>query len=1170
MALDADQRRAVEVRHNVVVAAGAGSGKTRVLTERYMAILRNGEAGVPEILALTFTRKAAAEMFGRIYRSLTEEVQADPALQRELDRFDEARISTIDSFCAGILRDGAARFGLPAVVQSDDRQLMREARRQALGFVLSKGEDPGMAAYIRQYGVDGTVDNLLLPLITEHIRLSREGTFREDFEVQQEWLARRTDDIETEVDRIVDHVQGLSPGSPSGVAGRDGCVARRGRYAELYEFLMGLRKSFGTKGDSAELKDALNLLLEKRSGRNRGLLAEWEEIRRTRERTPELEHLFELFDELGTTVRAERRASGLVGHQEVMELAVRLLREDAELRRLYADQFRFIMIDEFQDNNETQRDLLFLLADPGHGSTSIDSGKLFFVGDQKQSIYRFRGADVAVFRRLATDIAGSLPPENRQDARIDLPTNYRSAPELIDFFNKLFPVVFGEATEPYEAEFAPLEAGADTPKRSDQSTGDAVGHAVGHDAGHPPDSPVTIAWVPAKKDLIAENVDGDEGTEESGVVDGTYAEGGWIADEIDRLISGRDDAPGTYRPGDIAILLRSSAGQQMYERMLRRKGIPYQTQAVRSLFTEAPANDLYALLQLQFYPTDREALVTYLRSPLVMLSDSALVRVVRRTDGAELFDPLPELAAEDAAKLRQAARLYQNVGNRLDRVPLTEVVRSIWDEGGYRYALLHRSSDHAYLEHYDYLFSLALRFADRPAVEFVDFLREQMGDTEKLDELDSVPPGNAVQLMTIHKSKGLQFPVVFVADCDRQLQQRGELIWNNSELGVTVRLPARRPGETTTNVIETHSRDEEQRRTEAELKRLLYVAATRVEERLYFTAALRSRSAGLSFFRLLRDALPLDTDRRPADRRPAGGLSAGAVFGTSVSLAEIPPMTEQELRSVAVPQGARRRRIDAQALYKNSTSRPLRTRRVDMSPTFLNQVWADAESAQAAEVGAAGAGEAVGAGEAGRAEAATGDAAELTQGSLTLGSLTHHLLELRLNQADHDTTGPIDIDRWNPDHPDLRHMLRNVDDHEERLHLCRESWELAEGFFNSSIYREVVRGAHVVKLHTELPFLLRWGEPTRFFNGKMDLVVEAADSVDVVDFKTDHLQNPETYGPQMAVYRTAAAQLFGKPVTVHLYYLRFNESVIVDTDLDEILSSPVLPPGWDDGEQPGP
>ncbi|MFA7566080.1 MAG: UvrD-helicase domain-containing protein, partial [Alkalispirochaeta sp.] len=135
MALDADQRRAVEVRHNVVVAAGAGSGKTRVLTERYMAILRNGEAGVPEILALTFTRKAAAEMFGRIYRSLTEEVQADPALQRELDRFDEARISTIDSFCAGILRDGAARFGLPAVVQSDDRQLMREARRQALGFV---------------------------------------------------------------------------------------------------------------------------------------------------------------------------------------------------------------------------------------------------------------------------------------------------------------------------------------------------------------------------------------------------------------------------------------------------------------------------------------------------------------------------------------------------------------------------------------------------------------------------------------------------------------------------------------------------------------------------------------------------------------------------------------------------------------------------------------------------------------------------------------------------------------------------------------------------------------------------------------------------------------------------------------------------------------------------
>ncbi len=1097
MTLDTHQTRAVKVRHNVVVSAGAGSGKTRVLTERYMDLLRNGEAGVPDILALTFTRKAAAEMFGRIYRSLREEVQNRPDLQIELDRFDEARIATIDSFCAGILRDGYARFGLPARVESDNQRYLREARRQAMAFLLRTRNDPVIAAFVRQYGMEGTIDQLILPLITEHIHLSRNESFRHDSEKQQRWLADRLTRIEGDIDTLIDRIEHLQPGSPSGISAREGCLVRRGNCEHLLAFLQGVRKTFGKKGDSEELKEVLNLLLEKKSGRDGGLLAEWEAIRRTRERTDELTHLFDLLDELRTTVLLERRASGVLGHQEVMEMAVRILTEDGELRTLYAEQFRFIMIDEFQDNNETQRDLLFLLAcSPDISSSSIHPGKLFFVGDQKQSIYRFRGADVAVFRKLNDDIATSLSADLQSEATIELPANYRSSPGLIDFFNTLFPFVFGEAQEPYEAEFAPLEAG-----NTD----------VGDDG-----FPVTVAWVPQKMDNP-----GDDPGDETRYVDGTYAEGGWIADEIAAMIG-----HGEFRPGEIAILLRSSAGQQVYERMLRRRGIPYQTQAVRSLFTEAPAHDLYALLQLQFYPEDQEALVTYLRSPLVMLSDTALVRVMRQNPEDSIFSVPEGTTDEDAKKLEHAGTLYRWVKDRLDRIPLYQIIRGIWDEGGYRYAILHRASDHAYLEHYDYLFSLALQFEDRPAVEFVDFLREQMGDTAKLDELDNVPRTDAVQLMTIHKSKGLQFPVVFIADCDRRVQERSELLWNDPELGVTVRLPSREPGDTSMNVIESHAREEERRRSDAELKRLLYVAATRAERKLYCTASIRRSERGSSLFSLLRNAMGLD-------------VTTGVFreeFPAHTDLRAIPPMTEEELRSVALPQGARRGRTDAATLLQNATVSLRPGRRVFFSPTVLNGLWNT-------EVTAGG---------------------DDPVYAAALGTLTHRLLELRLGGE-----GPEVVREWTPLRPDVSAILQDVESLDMRRSMCQESWEMAAGFLGSELYRDMVRATDSTRIHRELPFLLKHGSPPRFFHGTMDMVVERAGEVHVIDFKTNRHKNPDEYLPQMAVYRTAAQHLFGPEVSVsvHLFYLRFRESVDMQADLDDILSSGDLPADWDVGVQ---
>ncbi len=1120
MVLDNEQRQAVEVRHNVVVSAGAGSGKTRVLAERYMQLLRNGEATVPEILALTFTRKAAAEMFGRIYTFLNDEAGTAPTLQRELARFDEARISTIDSFCLGILRDGLASFGLPSRVESDDRRFVREADRLALSFLLDHHDDPILAKFIRQYGVRGTTDELLIPLITGHVHLSRGGSFLDDFHRQQRWLERRKAHLEEKIQEVLNGIAGLEPGSPSGVAALQGCLDRRADLEALHDFMAGLRKTFGKKGDSETLKEMLNTLFDKAGGgRPSGYLVEWEQIRRTWMQSAEREHLFGLLDTLRHQALKERRSSGLLGHQEVMELSVRLLQEDGDLRRMYAGQYRYIMIDEFQDNNQTQRDLLFLLADAGvsEGSdevTDIDTGKLFFVGDQKQSIYRFRGADVAVFRNLEGEIARSLAGGAREQARIHLSTNYRSSRRLIDFFNALFPSVFGEAAEDYEAEFAPLRAGAD-----EESPGSIPSGRNG----------VTVAWV-AGEDK-ERGADGERDAAE--YARDELAEGAWIADEIARLV-----AEDGYAYGDVAILLRSSAGQQAYERMLRRRGVPYQTQAVRSLFTEAPAHDLYALLQLHFHPADDEALVSYLRSPLVMLSDAALVRVLNlRRAGDEngpvgLFTAPAELEAEDREKLKRAEELYNQVGAQLDREPLHDVVRTIWDEGGYRYAVLHRASDHSYLEHYDYLFALALQFSDRPAVEFVDFLREQMGGTDKLDELESGQKENVVQLMTVHKSKGLEFPVVFVADCDRQLLPRSELIWDDPELGVTIRLPSDTPGETTVNVIEAHARTEELLRSEAELKRLLYVAATRAEERLYFSAAIRKSDRGASFFRLLRDAMQLDVDAR----------TTGASCANMVSIIAIPPVTEDELRRAAIPQGARRRRRDARSLLHDASVTTRTARRIEYTPTFLNDFFD-----RSAEDGISRNAEStrLGTVEGGQGELFPADE-ELH--AATLGTLTHRLLERTAVAG-----GDVEAEGWTPVHPDVIPVVGHIDSRDERERLCRESRRMARDFLASPLFQQVTSG-DVIAVHREMPFILNWEDERSFLlRGTMDLVAEGREEVHVIDYKTDMEVNPDRYRPQLAVYRRAAQEIFGKPVTTTLYYLRHGRSVQLSEELDDYL-----------------
>ncbi|HKK47897.1 MAG TPA: UvrD-helicase domain-containing protein, partial [Alkalispirochaeta sp.] len=917
--LDEQQRAAVAVRNNVVVSAGAGSGKTRVLTERYLDMVRSG-VDVSEILTLTFTRKAAAEMFQRIYRRLSEVADEGSHLSNQLQRFDEAQISTLDSFCAGILRDSTTRFGLPPQIQSDEVQLRREAEQLALQFITRHGDDPVVGAYARQLGVERTLSEFLVPLATRFFRLSAPIDFEDLFQRQLRWLEERRLGVEQEITAAVKALTGVA--GDKGNA-KEVCAALNDAgtdYAALADIMETVDRRRFPRGDAgAPFKEVANTLLEKNGRSRAGLLPRWTALQDTARRADELEHLYRVLAPFQEEVLARRRSRGLLSHHEVMELAVTALREDSDLRQAYKERFRYIMIDEFQDNNAVQRDLLFLLSedlsrsgDQVPAAEELQHDKLFFVGDQKQSIYRFRGADVAVFRRLSRDIAGLLT----------LDTNYRSEPLLIRFFNALFPRVFGEPQHDWDAEFEPL-------------------HHRAPDAAKQP--AITVAWVtePEKSGLSAPSApSAPSGTGDSNdePADLSYSEAGWIAAEIRRLtVTER-----RYAPGDIAILYRTSGNQQKLERMLRREGIPYRTQAVRSLFTEAPAADLYALLQLCFYPSDRGAFAAFLRSPFVMLSDSAMARILTEEvpAGEELLPVsgrrgVQEISAQDVDKLDHADRLYERVARKIDRTPLYEVVRGIWEEEGYRYAILHRASDHPYLEHLAYLNALALRYSDRPAIEFVDYLRDQLGETEKVDELELPGGDDAVQLMTIHKSKGLEFPVVFVSGMGGGVGNHQQIVRYDGELGLTVRLPDREPTGGGSNVFEEHARREEELQEAAELRRILYVAMTRAEQVLYLTAAVGRRTARRPMLDLFCTASGFD---------PMEGVIA-AELESLVSLERMPVLTERDLREHAVPQTAQRVHLDAAAVAEHATTVEFLTAIAEITPSEINRLVQERDSA---------------------------------------------------------------------------------------------------------------------------------------------------------------------------------------------------------------------------------
>jgi ATP-dependent helicase/nuclease subunit A len=758
--LNEQQLAAVAAGGEVFVSAGAGTGKTAVLVERVVRGVCDRGLDVDSILVITYTRRAAGELRTRIRAALAERGRHD--LARELDG---AWISTIHGFCARLLKAYPLAAGLdPRFRELDEAQaavLRSEAFREALAEFCS-GDDSLRLELLATYGSDG-----LRRMLTSVYETLRAAGRELDLAVAgRPELALRVEELRTAaVSLAADPVA------------TDGQQRAASELLELLERdtradrLMGL-SGFKARGDRGaaycEARAAVEqAALDEAAARDRALLQE----------------LLTLF--AGKYAEAKARESAL--DFEDLQLEARdLLRSHPELREREQARFRSILVDEFQDTNRLQTEIVELLRTP--------ESELFFVGDEFQSIYGFRHADVEVFRE-------------RRDAAeqpLSLTLNYRSRPEVLAAVNELFGSHFG-------GEFQPLAAAVEFP--------DPV-------FGHPVELLVT-----------------DKESYRDTGIHWRRGEARAVARRVRELVDS-----GAAAPGEIVLLFAAGTDAEWYEDELRRAGLPTYRATGKGYFGQQQVVDLLAYLRLLQNRYDDAALVAVLASPFVGVSNDALALLRRVASKRPLFSGLehslpPGVAERDERLLRAFRQRYDRLVEAMPRLSLERLCEQIVAEHDYDLAVLAQWDGRRRYANLRKLARLARSYEELrgPDVEgFVRFVAEQEAvGARELEAVAEEEGADAVRLLTIHAAKGLEFKVVIVADAgrDRVPPSPDEILaLPDGRFGFRVADPvsAKRRGAFDYEVVK-EARQEAER---AERLRLYYVAMTRAKERLIISGSV--------------------------------------------------------------------------------------------------------------------------------------------------------------------------------------------------------------------------------------------------------------------------------------------------------------------------------------------
>ena len=907
-----EQQQVIDLRNrNILVSAAAGSGKTAVLVERIVKIItdKNHPVDIDHLLIVTFTNAAAAEMRERIGNAIEKALDEQPGnehLLRQLTLIHNAQITTIDSFCLYVVRNHFHEIDLEPNFRIGDEGELKLLREDVLGRVLEQNyEEPSEAFsdFVEGYA-SGRTDAALNEMILQLYEFSRSypwpekwldsfvGAYRIETREEldrAEWLAPLTQNIRF----VLKDCEQLLKQALAVTQQDDGpdmyekavrsdlekyeSLSKLTSFCELSVALSDIKydrlaSSRGFEGDPDKL-ELVKSLREQAKDVVKKLCKQYffcspemmiEQLERTE---PMLEEVVRLTKQFADEFAAAKRRKNLVDFHDVEHFALQILvDEETEKAKKTAEEFRDtfeeIMIDEYQDSNEVQETLLRSISREERGENNI-----FMVGDVKQSIYRFRLARPELFMKKYD----SYSLEESTTQRIDLHKNFRSREEVLtctnDIFYKIMVRSLGNVE--YDAEAA-LYPGASYPVSAD--------------------------FTP--EILLADS--NDELLEDTELSDKKTLEAKIVAEEIRHLMKTQpvtDKATGTLRAArysDIVILLRSLSGwADSLVEVLNENGIPAHTVSSTGYFSTVEVQTVLSMLRLLDNPRQDIPMAAVLRSPMAGLTDEELA-VLRLEDGSVPFheavlelaeglyeeDGQKEISDSEAdseadqkqgrnadgkkeddiettahRKLLKFYKKYRQLRQLVPDTPIHELIEIILRETGYGHYVAAMPAGNRRTANLNMLLEKAAAYEKtsyKGLFHFVRYIDELQKYDVDFGEADMVGENeDVVRIMSIHKSKGLEFPIVIVSGMGKNFNKqdtRSKMVLH-PELGIGLDyMDGKKRIKSPTIAKKAIAKQIDLENLGEEL-RVLYVALTRAKEKLILTGTLKDAPEKLEFFR---------------------------------------------------------------------------------------------------------------------------------------------------------------------------------------------------------------------------------------------------------------------------------------------------------------------------------
>ena len=888
------QQKALTTEGHLALTANAGSGKTFVLARKYLSILLKKNIEVPNVAAITFTEKAASELYYKIATLIDENIKTstDRTDKKKLEKIRRqlvsANISTIHSFCIDILKQFPVEAKLDARFVPIDENLSNELIEISVDEIIRSSFDDDLVKenlkyLIRIFTSSSKLGTEIVRLIKnrKNVFAVQEKIYSNSSEYIQKYFSTKFNEYFSEIwEKYKDNFLKSLVKINSIVLDNDienqsaiemkNLLDKLDKEKEIPAIIkllnqikplaftekIAIRKRGYVKGNlsesiSSEIFISENLMSDLIKF---DLPDDYQKIERELAKFGLI--ILEFFNQALKNYEGKKKAEGFIDFEDIL-LHTKILLQNSDVQKSLIDKYKFIMVDEFQDTNEIQYQIFLPILD------YLKNGELFVVGDEKQSIYKFRDAEIEIFNQTRESIKAESGGKNL----LSLPDSFRMAPAICTFTNFIFKNLFANPDELY---------------------------------GEVPNTDLVCARtndVPGKVELLISKIDKTNKIIEEPEI---------VSNKILQIVK-----DGKYSWKDICILVRKRKNFDELEKSFLQNNIPYTIVGGRGFYQRQTISDVYNYLSFLADENNSPALVGVLRSPFFSVSDSKLYEISLQK-GNSFWRKLKSFASEKEELQSCLAALEENI--RLSNsIELPQLLKKLLTDQNYLAVVDSRIDGTQELANLDKLISIARNFnakGFRNLYDFINYLKESITGLEDESQAALSQEKEAVQLMTIHQSKGLEFPIVFIykaSEPSLSSSLKSGQIQVDKKFGLLAKVPVDNnylDDYSIAPIISVHNFLEAKKNL-AELKRLLYVAVTRAKDELFISATIEEGKTFSkdSFILLLSSGLKSQFDSKEIVIKDKLNylIKKGQEYETKNEKSEIVIPVIAELSSVQIP-----------------------------------------------------------------------------------------------------------------------------------------------------------------------------------------------------------------------------------------------------------------------------